>query len=391
MKNLVLLFCLLFIVACQPNKQAGDKNQTAMDADKEILFIGTYTKKEGHVDGKGKGVYVYAMDKKTGELTYVSTSDEIISPSYITVSKDGKHVYAANEFDGGEEGYATLTALKYNPDLKTLSFLNEVSALGQYPCFISMDNSGGFIMAANYVGGSVELHPVLEDGLIGEALSYKRHYGQSENPRQEAAHAHQIVQMPNSNLVFAVDLGANKVYEYELDTLSLTLNEMNAYDVKPAQSGPRHMAFHPQKELVYLLNELSGTIEVMELSAKSRFQNSIQSISTRVEGEERDAASAAIKIHPNGKFLYASNRGELNEVVVFSIDDEGKLTPIQHMSTAGKTPRDFEIDPSGNFLLVANQDSSTLITFKINQSTGMLEKTGFIAEVPSPVCIKFLN
>jgi 6-phosphogluconolactonase len=139
------------------------------------------------------------------------------------------------------------------------------------------------------------------------------------------------------------------------------------------------------------LNELSGTIEVMELSAQSRFQNSMQTVSTRVEGEERDAASAAIKIHPNGKFLYASNRGELNEVVVFSIDDEGKLSPIQDQSTAGKTPRDFEIDPSGNFLLVANQDSGTIITFKINQLTGMLEKTGFIAEVPSPVCIKFLN
>jgi 6-phosphogluconolactonase len=246
-------------------------------------------------------------------------------------------------------------------------------------------------MAANYVGGSVELHPILEDGLIGEALSYKKHDGQSAHPRQEAAHAHQILPMPNSNLVFAVDLGANKIYEYALDTLSLTLNEMNAYNVQPAQSGPRHMAFHPQKELVYVLNELSGTILAMELSEKSRFSNTLQSVSTRVEGEARDAASAAIKVHPNGKFLYASNRGELNKIVVFSIDESGKLTPIQHLSTDGKTPRDFEIDPSGNFLLVANQDSGTIVTFKINQTTGLLENTGFIAEVPSPVCIKFLN
>lgn len=391
MRNLLLLLCLFLSLGCQSNKQAKDTDKTTMATEMEVLFIGTYTRKEGHVDGKGEGVYVYEMNQKTGELTYVSTSDKIISPSYITVAKNGNYVYAANEFDGGEEGYASLTALKYDPELKTLSFLNEVNALGQYPCYISLDNSGGFVMAANYVGGSVELHPVLEGGIIGEALSYKKHDGQSAHPRQEAAHAHQILPMPNSNLVFAVDLGANKIYEYALDTLSLTLNEMNSYDVLPEQSGPRHMAFHPQKELVYVLNELSGTILAMELSEKSRFSNTLQSVSTRVEGEEREAASAAIKVHPSGKFLYASNRGELNEVVVFSIDEEGKLLPVQHMSTGGKTPRDFEIDPSGNFLLVANQDSDTIVTFKINQTTGLLENTGFIAEIPSPVCIKFLN
>jgi 6-phosphogluconolactonase len=181
------------------------------------------------------------------------------------------------------------------------------------------------------------------------------------------------------------------VYEYELDTLSLTLNEVTAYEIKPAQSGPRHLAFHPQKGLAYLLNELSGTIEVMEVNDKSRFENSIQSISTRAEGENRDAASAAIKMHPSGKFLYASNRGELNQVVVFAIAADGQLKAIQHQSTQGKTPRDFEIDPSGHFLLAANQDSNTIVTFKINQQTGELESTGMSVDVPSPACIKFLN
>lgn len=391
MKKIVLLFCLILFAACQSNNQGENETDTAMDSDKEILFIGTYTREEGHVDGKGEGVYVYQMNKKTGKLNYVSTSENIISPSYLSVHKNGKYVYAANEFDGGEEEYANLTALQYDAETKTLNFINEVTALGQYPCYISIDNSGGFVMAANYVGGSVELHPILENGIIGDALSYKRHYGKSDHPRQEAAHAHQIIQMPKSNLVFSVDLGANKVYEYELDTLSLTLNEVTAYEISPAQTGPRHLAFHPQKELVYLLNELSGTIDVMELSEQTRFKNAIQTVSTRIEGEERDAASAAIKIHSNGKFLYASNRGELNEIVVFSIDNEGKLTPIQHQSTEGKTPRDFEIDPSGNYLLAANQDSNTIVTFKINQQTGELETTGFSVEVPSPACIKFLN
>jgi 6-phosphogluconolactonase len=391
MNKILLLCCLLLATACQSNKEKGNVKDMTMDTDHEILFIGTYTREEGHVDGKGEGVYVYEMSKKTGELTYVSTSGKIMSPSYLAVHKNGQYVYAVNEFYGGEEEYANLTALEYDPVSKSLNFINEVTALGQYPCHISIDNGGGFVMAANYAGGSVELHPILENGILGNALSYKRHYGQSEHPRQEAPHAHQIIQMPNSNLVFAVDLGANKVYEYELDTLSLTLNEVTAYEIKPAQSGPRHLAFHPQKGLAYLLNELSGTIEVMEVNDKSRFENSIQSISTRAEGENRDAASAAIKMHPSGKFLYASNRGELNQVVVFAIAEDGQLKAIQHQSTQGKTPRDFEIDPSGHFLLAANQDSNTIVTFKINQQTGELESTGMSVDVPSPACIKFLN
>jgi 6-phosphogluconolactonase len=391
MKNILLFCCLLFVASCQSNKEGDNNTDSTMDADKEVFFIGTYTRKEGHVDGKGEGVYVYELNKKTGKLTYVSTSQKIISPSYLAVHKNGKYVYTVNEFDGGEEEYANLTALQYDPITKTLNFINEITALGQYPCHISVDNGGGFVMAANYGGGSVELHPILEEGMIGDALSYKRHYAKSEHPRQEAAHAHQIIQMPNSNLVFSVDLGANKVYEYELDTLSLTLNEVTSYEIKPAESGPRHLVFHPENGRVYLLNELSGTIDVMEVNEKTRFQNTLQSISTRAEGEERDASSAAIKVHPNGKFLYASNRGELNEIVVFSVGSDGLLTALQHQSTKGKTPRDFEIDPSGNFLLAANQDSNTIITFRINLQTGLLETTGMSADVPSPACIKFLN
>jgi len=189
----------------------------------------------------------------------------------------------------------------------------------------------------------------------------------------------------------AIDLGADRVYEYELDTLSQTLNSVGDYPNAPRMSGPRHLAFHPTLEVAYMLNELIGTVEVYRTADSVRMRRTTQMISIQEEGDMRDPASAAIKVHPSGKFLYTSNRGELNEITVFSINDEGSLTTIGRQSTLGLTPRDFEIDPSGRFLLVANQDTDTIVTFSIDQETGMISETGYVAEVPTPVCLKFLR
>lgn len=390
-KFLSLLLAVFSLMACNSKPENTQAQSTAVENDKEILFIGTYTLKEGHVDGKGEGVYVYEMDKETGEITYVSTAEGVISPSYLAVHPNGQWVYAVNEFNGGDEEFATVTALNYDAQTKSLSFLSESGTLGQYPCHVSIDNSGNFVMAANYVGGSVLLYPIAEDGAVTESSSYRKHEGGSDHPRQEAAHAHQIVQYPGKDWVFAVDLGANKVYEYKLDTLSMTLDAVAEHDMIPKASGPRHMAFHPQKPFAYLLNELIGTVEVFPLSDEARFDRSIQVISTMAEGDDRLAHSAAIKVHPSGKFLYATNRGEVNDIVSYVIAEDGTLNETGRSSTQGLIPRDFGIDPSGNFLLVANQDSGNIVTFRINAETGVLEETGFVAEVPTPVCVKFLN
>lgn len=389
MKRIVLgLLCLMFMISCQADKK--EKQVTKSD-DFEILFVGSYTKKEGHVDGQGDGVYVYEMNKKTGALRYLSISDQITSPSYLAVHKNGQWVYAVNEYDGGEETFAAVTALKYNSEDHSLRYLNEVSSMGQYPCYISIDNSGKFVMAANYVGGSVTLYPITEEGLLDPHTSYKKHKGGSEHPRQEAPHAHQIIQHPTQDFVVAVDLGADRIYEYKLDTLSLTLDYVGDFPNSPKMSGPRHMAFHPTLEIGYMLNELIGTVEVFPTQDAVRFRRSIQMISTQEEGDQRDPASAAIKVHPNGKFLYASNRGELNEIVVFSIDEAGTLSSAGRQSSLGEIPRDFEIDPSGKFLLVANQNTGTIVTFAIDQETGELTETGYVMESPTPVCLKFLR
>ena len=390
MKRLFYLVLFVFSLSACGSKAEKTENTTVVDDNKEILFVGTYTLKEGHVDGKGEGVYVYEMDKETGEISYVSTSDEVTSPSYLAVHPNGEWVYAVNEFNAGEEEFATVSALAYDQESRNLNFVSEAVTLGQYPCHVSIDNSGNFVMIANYVGGSVALYPISEDGALTENSSYQKHNGGSAHPRQDAPHAHQIVQYPGKDWVFAVDLGANKVYEYKLDTLSMTLDPVTEHNVIPEQSGPRHMAFHPTKPIAYLLHELVGRVEVFPLSDASRFERSIQVISTMAEGDTRFAHSAAIKVHPNGQFLYATNRGEVNEIVAYVIADDGTLAPVGRYSTQGDTPRDFVVDPSGQFLLVANQDTGTIITFRINQETGALEDTGLIAEVPTPVCLKFL-
>ena len=390
MKNFfACLLLILGLTACQSQKT--NNTDDVMNEDKLTLFVGTYTRKEGHVDGQGEGIYVYEMDKKTGALTYVSTSESIISPSYLAVHPNNTWVYAVNEYDGGAQQNASVTAMKYDAKTRELDFVTEAPSLGQYPCYISIDNSGEFVMAANYVGGSVVLYPINEDGSIADASSYKKHKGSSSHPRQEAPHAHMIVQHPTKGWIFAVDLGADRIYEYKLDTESQTLNYIADYPNSPRMSGPRHIAFHPTKEIVYTLNELTGMVETLVLSEDSRFRRSLQMVSTLADDDTRDAASAAIKVHPSGKFLYASNRGEVNDIAIFSIADDGTLATVGRQSTYGNTPRDFEIDPTGTFMLVANQDSNSIITFKINQESGMLEDTGIETEIPTPVCLKFIN
>lgn len=391
MKNfLMCLLATLCFTACQSDKKQEAKEDT-VEEDKLTLFVGTYTRKEGHVDGQGEGIYVYEMDKKTGALSYVSTSESIISPSYLAIHPNQKWVYAANEYDGGEDSYASVTAMEYDKESRQLTYMTQASTMGQYPCYVSLDNTGNFVMAANYGGGSVVLFPINDEGLITETSSYQKHKGGTSHPRQEAPHAHMIVQHPTKNWVFAVDLGADRIYEYKLDTLSMTLDYVADYPNSPAMSGPRHIAFHPEKEVVYTLNELLGTIETLRLTDQSKFRRSLQIVSTMADDDDRDAASAAIKVHPSGKFLYASNRGEVNDIAVFAIGEDGTLSSVGRQSTFGDAPRDFEIDPSGTFLLAANQNSNSVITFRINQKTGMLEETGIETEIPTPVCLKFLG
>jgi 6-phosphogluconolactonase len=266
--------------------------------------------------------------------------------------------------------------------------------MGKGPCHISVDNTGQYVLVANYGGGSVTVLPIEKDGSLGEPSCSIKHQGSSVDPqRQQKPYAHSINPAPTGNLVFVADLGTDKIFIYQLDPTSgvLTPHQIPSVSVAPG-SGPRHFTFRPDGKFAYVINEMACTITAFSYDPEKGKLTEVQTISTLPEGTDLEGMSTAeVLVSPSGKFLYGSNRGH-DSIVVFEIDQaDGTLSYVEHEPTRGKTPRNFGIDPSGRFLLAANQDSDSIVVFKIDPLTGRLEPTGEVVTVPAPVCIRFLE
>ena len=392
-KITVLLGMVLMIaLGCSGpvSEQKEDISQIKDTMDEIILYVGTYTEKEAHVDGKAEGVYVYTMNPETGDLTKLSTSEKVINPSYVVIHPSKQYLYAVNETGGeGPDASGAVSAFKIDAETSALTLINQVSSEGDWPCHISIDNSGKFAFVANY-GGSVAMFPLNDDGSIVEASTAIEHQSIGLTARQAGPHAHMMLPSFDSKLVYAVDLGADKVFAYQLDTANQTLLTTELDTELPTGAGPRHLAFHPKQKTAYVVNEINGTIEgfnVVESGGLERFQT----ISTLPEGSSEGADCADIQIHPSGKYLYASNRGQYNSIVVYEISpQDGTLRLLGRQSTYGKAPRSVVIDPSGSFLIVANQDTDDVYTFKLDKATGLLVDEPIKTDIPSPVCLKFL-
>ncbi|MEM1122059.1 MAG: lactonase family protein [Bacteroidota bacterium] len=395
----LLLFSVLLFNACgapatkkTPEKMANNKNTPT----RTLLYVGTYTKKEGHVDGKADGIYILEMDRKTGALTALDTIKNTINPSYLTVHPNKKYLYAANELVGDDlKSTGTISAYELDKDGLFSKVLNVAPAAGDAPCHVSVDATGKYLLSANYMGANVAALPINTDGSLGEAVSVAEH--KLANPpggRQEAAHPHIILPAVDKKSVFVADLGMDEVVQYRLENGQL---EKLAATKLTAGAGPRHIDFHPSQKRMYVLNELNQTIEVFTYQDVAQPFEHIQTISTITEPiSEGSIGTSAIHIHPSGQFLYAANRGiEGNteqSIAMFSVDENsGKLALLGLQNTKGEVPRDFMIDPSGRFLLVGNQDTDTIVTFTINQKTGILEETGLSKKVATPVCLKFVE
>lgn len=375
-----ILFC-----SCQNENQKETK--TPKEVTETILFVGTYTEKEAHVDGKAEGIYVYKMNPKTGELTYQNKVAETPNPSYLIPHPNQKFLYAVNE-----TGKGTVSAFAIAPETYQLTPLNKVSAKGKHPCYISLNEAGTYAFTANYSTGNVGLFPIQKDGRVGEAVSILNHQkSKSQHPRQEAPHAHFFAPKANSEYAYAVDLGLDNVLCYQVDAKNGGLLPVSETAIQGDNAGSRHLAWHPQQDWMYVINELNGTIEGFKQKTNSTELTHFQTIRTLSDSTATNASCADIHITPNGKFLYGSNRGQYNSLAMYRINQQtGELTFLGTQSTKGKTPRNFVISKDGQFLLVANQDSDNIVTFKINQETGMLEDTGLEVEVMTPVCLKFL-
>jgi len=348
------------------------------------MFIGTYT------SGKSVGIYVYKFNALTGVPARVGTVPAK-NPSYLALSASGHFLYCVNE--NGNAVAGGVSAYSFNKATGQLHFINERSSGGADPCYVTVNRTGKWALVANYNGGNLSALPIRPNGSLDSLTELIQHYGKGTVPdRQEKAHVHSVVLSPDERFVCSADLGLDKEMVYRFDpakTQPLTDAPDSFVNAIPG-SGPRHFVFNGSKPYAYLIEELSGTVDAYHYSNGQLIQ--FQRISTHPEGYQGAIGSADIHISPDGKFLYASNRGDANSLAIFSIDPEnGRLRLLGVQPTLGKTPRNFIIDPTGHFLLVANQESDNIVIFRINRQTGMITPTGKQILIPNPVCIKLLK
>lgn len=357
----------------------------------QFAYVGTYTEQ----DNKGKGIYCFEFSPASAErnkLKLVSTTEGIKNPSYLVIHPSGEYLYAVSELVN-QDGKGGGTVWSYKIDSKTgeLKSLNSQASEGGGPCYAAVDKTGSCLLVANYDSGSIAALPILEDGSLGSAKSKIQHEGSSVDPqRQTGPHAHSVNVSPDNGYAIAADLGLDKLLIYKLDpkTATLVKNEP-AFSETPPGGGPRHLSFSRDGKFAYISNEMKSSVSVCAFDAGKGTLEVIQTISTlnaKVEGN----STAEVLMHPDGNFLYCSNRGH-DSLAIFKVDQvSGKLSLIGHEPTLGHTPRNFGIDASGDYIIVCNQNSSNLVVFKINRQTGLLKLVGDPLSVPAPVCVKFL-
>jgi 6-phosphogluconolactonase len=352
----------------------------------ELLYIGTYT--EGNHDD---GIHLARFDTETGALRRQGAINAGANPSFLAIHPRGHTLYAVNETTEwhGKPG-GGVTAFDIAPATGELSRLGEQYSEGGAPCYVSIDRAARVLLIANYVGGNIAVLPVV-DGTISTATHVVQHSGQGPNAeRQEGPHAHCIVTDPSNRFALAVDLGVDRILVYRLGDDGNRLEHVAHGDavLRPG-AGPRHLAFHPTLPLVYVANELDSTVSTFRFESVQGTMTPVASTSTLPAGWRGTNYPADIHVAPSGRHLYLSNRGH-NSIAVYSVAERtGSLALEQHISTEGDWPRNFSLDPSGNWLLVANQRSGSVVVLRRDQDTGRLTATGTKLDVPRAVCLRF--
>ncbi|WP_432714059.1 lactonase family protein [Pedobacter sp.] len=343
------------------------------------LLIGTYTN-----TGKSEGIYTYNFNTATGDTQLKSVTKNVNNPSYLALSPDQQFVYSVNET--GKE--SAVSAFNFNAANGELKFINQQNSQGADPCYLTADDK--YVIVANYSGGSLAVFGRNDDGSLSEAKQVIQHTGKSIDPkkRQESAHVHMVQFTPDKKFLICNDLGEDMVYIYKYNPLAKRqiLSLKTVYKA-PAGSGPRHLTFSPNGRFAYLTHEFNGSITAF--SYTNGTLNRLQAIGTTEKGFTGSVDAADIHVSADGKFLYQSNRGDANTISVFSIFPTGKLAFVSRVSSLGKGPRNFTIDPSGRFLLVGHQNSHQVVIFNRNTTTGALTDSGKRIEVGAPVCLLF--
>src|SRR5262245_2488614 len=347
------------------------------------VFVGTYTGK------KSQGIYRAELDTATGKLGKAELAAEIASPSFLAIHPERTHLFCVCELTGKRAG--GVASFKLDAKTGALKPINQQSSVGGGPCHITSDKAGKNVLIANYGGGSAAVLPVDKDGKLGEASSFVQHTGSSVNKgRQEAPHAHSVNLDKDNKFAVVADLGLDKLLVYKFDSAkgTITANDPAALDLAPG-AGPRHFAFHPNGKFAYTNNELDSTVTALAYDADKGSFTKLNTLST-LPAEHKGNSTAETVVHPNGKFVYVSNRGH-NSIAIFEVNEStGELKAAGHPGEGVKIPRNFNIDPTGKWMIVANQAGDSLIVYEIDEKTGQLKPTVQSVEVGSPVCVRFV-
>ena len=390
--SLLTTLLMVLLLACSSgqttSEQEGSTSDTPTASPVSVsapFYIGTYT----GGNSTSEGIYRGRIDLATGELTLEGLAVKTDRPSFLTVSKDSRFVYAANELPDakGKEG-GRISAYSVDSNTGMLALINDIPSNGGSPCYVSMDDTESYVLAANYGSGNISMVQRNQDGSLNGELQIIAHEGSSIAERQKGPHAHYIKQNPYGPFIYAVDLGIDKVMIYKIEDNQVVPNDPPFQSLDPG-AGPRHMAFHPNGKHGYVINELNSTLSVFEINSENGALNPIQTTSTLPEGYTEESFCADIHIHPNGKFLYGSNRGH-DSIVVFTIDQTtGEVTIKSFADKDIDWPRNFNLTPDGRFLIAANQKGNSVVSFSIDQDTGDLTPTNSKINVGMPSCIAF--
>lgn len=334
------------------------------------VFFGSF-----NWDKNTEGIYVYELDTISGNLSKITSLKGIVNPSFLTMSPNGKYIFACTE--SKTENGGSVSSFEFNVKKKSLTIINSQKSGGENPVYLTVHRNGKWLINGNYTEGSVSVYPILNDGKIEPyAQNFQFSEGSINPDRQERAHIHSTIFSPDFKYIFMPDLGADKIRIYQFqDGKEKPLQKTETPFVQTVPgSGPRHLTFHPNGKFAYCIEEMGGTVSVY-FYENGKLEN-IQRIATHSAKYKECFEGSDIHISPDGNFLYASNRGHENNIAIFSIQNNGILKTIGYQSVKGKHPRTFNIDPSGKFLITANTGTNEVVVFKRNPETGLLKKVG---------------
>ena len=374
--TLLSLSILLLVTSCNTRPVEKKDNTSKNQPQTMKLYVGTNT-------GNGsEGIYLFTFDSDSGKLSNKQLAVKTSNPTYLVIDSARQFVYSVNEDDTG-----AVSSFRLDQETGLLSFISRQPTQGAWPCYIDVNKGGDRLAVANYGTGNIAYYK-LDSGQIEANPVIRQQEGSGPNKdRQEGPHAHLAKFGPWGKFLYSNDLGTDKVYAYPILKDGSIGEEQVAMEADPGD-GPRHLIFNPSKKLVFVINELSGSIISAKVDPAAGTFERIDKVSTLPDDFTGTNTCADIHLSNDGKFLYGSNRGH-NSIAVFSVSEEGKLKKIQTVPVQGNWPRNFTLTPEGNYLLVANKKSGSIVVFRVDRKTGLITPTGHHVAVANPVCLKF--